>query len=70
MRTTEQIAIEAVQRDLTNAIDNLSRAEAQRHRHANWVSANGETLDQVIHGYKTRVLELELELHKLKGAIH
>lgn len=66
IKTTIQIAREAIERDLGNAIDNLTRAELTRDRNPQWVSGNGESIEAVVRGYRKHVLELQLALLNLE----
>lgn len=66
IKTIVQIAREAIERDLSCANDNLSRAEHTRRLNPQWESGNGESIDKVVRAYRKQVLELELSLLNLE----
>jgi hypothetical protein len=50
---------QAIQTALGNAQDNLERAKRQKEADPNWVSGNGDTVDQMIAGYQKQVDNLK-----------
>lgn len=48
-----------IENAIGNDEDNLARAEMQKRVNPNWVSGNGETIDEVIAQYKWRIETLK-----------
>ena len=64
-----EIAIEAVQNEIGGIEDNLFRARLQKRAKPSWVSGNGETIDEVISQYETRLKKYKAALQQLKEEV-
>jgi hypothetical protein len=58
--------IDAIENALTNAEDNLARANMQKRYDLRWTNDMGESIDEVIKGYEDEVKELKKALNQAK----